>query len=67
MASLLTVVGDGAFALAIDPSGQFVYEGNSYVGTISMFTRNPNTGALTAVPGSPRTYGGNWPSAIAIE
>ena len=67
MASLLTVVGDGAFALAIDPSGQFVYEGNSYDGTISMFTRNPTTGVLTAVPGSPRAYGGSWPSGIVIE
>jgi 6-phosphogluconolactonase len=58
-------------AVQVDPSGQFAYVANGDAGTISVFTINLATGALTAVgapvssilPGVP--HGG--PSAIAID
>jgi len=67
-------VGSGAasapYGVSIDPSGQFLYVGNTNDGTISEFTLNSGTGALTAVGGSPVNSGGNLtndPSSIAIE
>ena len=59
----------GPFAVSVDPSGHFVYAGNSYTGSIAMFTADPNTGALTPVNGSPLIYPNNalGANAIAIE
>jgi 6-phosphogluconolactonase len=48
---------NGPFAVNIDPSGHFLYTGNSYDGTISMFTIDPSSGALSAIGGSPLAYG----------
>lgn len=52
--------------VTIAPSGKFVYVAN-YVaaGTISAFSVNPTTGALTPVPGSPFAAGTS-PRGIAI-
>jgi 6-phosphogluconolactonase (cycloisomerase 2 family) len=55
-------------AVQVDPSGQFAYVGNGDAGTLSVFSINIMTGALTVV-GAPVssiiTDGG--PNAIAIE
>src|ERR1019366_638086 len=59
--------GAGPYAVTVDPSGHFVYVGNSYVPSISMFTADPNTGLLTPVAGSPLSYTGAGADAIAIE
>lgn len=43
---------DGAWA---DPKGRFLFVGSEGVGSVSVFTINQTTGALTLVPGSPFT------------
>lgn len=48
--------GTGPFAVNIDPSGHFLYTGNTYDGTISMFTIDPSSGALSTIGGSPLSY-----------
>lgn len=40
--------GDSPVAVAVDPSSKYAYVANRYDGTISMFTIDPTTGALTA-------------------
>jgi 6-phosphogluconolactonase (cycloisomerase 2 family) len=57
-------------AVGLDPSGNFVYTANfavlpTNVSTVSGFTLDPTTGALTPVPGSPFVSGRN-PDGIAI-
>jgi len=57
-------------AVGLDPSGNFVYTANfavlpTNVSTVSGFTLDPTTGALTPVPGSPFVSGRN-PNGIAI-
>jgi 6-phosphogluconolactonase (cycloisomerase 2 family) len=62
--------GPGPFPVNVDPSGHFVYVGNTFVPSISMFTADPNTGILTPVGGSPLTFGGvsgRGANAMAIE
>jgi 6-phosphogluconolactonase len=46
-------VGAAPKGVAIDPTGSFLYVSNSGDGTVSAFTINPSTGALTAIAGSP--------------
>jgi len=57
--------------IAIDPTGSFLYVSNSGDGTVSAFTINPTTGALTAIAGSPFTASGTastvTPTALAID
>jgi 6-phosphogluconolactonase (cycloisomerase 2 family) len=55
-------------AVQVDPSGQFAYVGNGDAGTLSVFTINLATGALTVV-GAPVSsiFIDGGPSAIAIE
>jgi len=55
-------------AIAIDPSGKFIYvaNGDPPANNISAFVINPNTGALTAVPGSPFAAGPN-PQSIVVS
>jgi 6-phosphogluconolactonase len=43
--------------LAIMPKGNFIYAANNGSSTISGFSVNPTTGALTSVPGSPFASG----------
>ncbi len=57
-------------AVGLDPSGSFVYVANTAVlptnaSTVSGFTLDPTTGALTPIPGSPFVSGRN-PNGIAI-
>jgi 6-phosphogluconolactonase (cycloisomerase 2 family) len=60
--------GGGPFAVSIDPSGHFLYVGNSFLGTVSMFTTDPTTGFLTAVGAGTVSYAGAvGVNAIAIE
>jgi DNA-binding beta-propeller fold protein YncE len=58
--------GDGPSAVAVDPTGRFVYVANSSSGTISVFAITGSTGALSAVSGSPYAAG-SLPSAIALS
>jgi 6-phosphogluconolactonase (cycloisomerase 2 family) len=62
--------GRNPVAVGLDPSGRFVYVANTAVlptnvSTVSGFTLDPTTGALTPVPGSPFVSGRN-PNDIAI-
>jgi 6-phosphogluconolactonase len=62
--------GRNPVAVGVDPSGKFVYTANfavlpTNVSTLSGFTLDPTTGALTSVPGSPFVSGRN-PNGIAI-
>jgi 6-phosphogluconolactonase len=64
--------GQEPLSVAVDPMGRFVYAGNygygtgivgnSGLGSVSAYTINTTTGALTPVSGSPFTagYGLNW-------
>jgi len=58
-------------AAAVDPSSQYLYVANGDAGTISLFTINATTGALTAVAAGVNAYpcviGGEGPQAIVIE
>jgi len=58
------MVNDSSFqpsAIARDPSGKFVYMVNSDEDTIAGYAVDPDTGALTMVPGSPLPAGKPWP------
>jgi len=69
-------IGENSFQLASDPSGKFLYVVNAgspyqitgsasdYAGTISAFTIDSKTGALTGVVGSPFAAGINAISVI---
>jgi DNA-binding beta-propeller fold protein YncE len=65
------IVGLTPQGIAIDPTGSFLYVSNSGDGTVSAFTINPTTGALTAIAGSPFTASGVastvTPTALAID
>jgi 6-phosphogluconolactonase len=64
--------GQEPLSVAVDPKGRFVYAGNygygtsmagsNGLGSVSAYTINATTGALTPVPGSPFAtgYGLNW-------
>jgi 6-phosphogluconolactonase len=52
-------------AVAVDPTGSFLYVVNESSGNVSVFAITAGTGVLTAVNGSPYTAG-SLPSAIAI-
>jgi 6-phosphogluconolactonase (cycloisomerase 2 family) len=56
-------------AVAIDPSGQFLYVANGDAGSITAFTITAGTGVLVAGAETPATNGpfGTGTSAIAIE
>lgn len=58
--------GTGPVALAIPPSGNFLYVANEFTNTVSAFSFNAGTGALTAVGGSPYPVGLS-PSGLAIS
>ena len=63
--------GYGPLGVAIDPSGKFAYVANNGTvsgkpGSVSAFTINPRSGALTPVQGSPFAAGSN-PLAVAVS
>jgi 6-phosphogluconolactonase (cycloisomerase 2 family) len=58
-------------SVAVDPTGHFAYVVNGssaldFSGSISAYTIDPETGALTQVPGSPFPVGGQ-PSSVAAD
>ena len=72
MISARNIPGNVSGYMAIDPTGKFLYV--SYVviangvteGGVAAFSIDANSGALTAVPGSPFSVGGS-PTAAAID
>jgi 6-phosphogluconolactonase (cycloisomerase 2 family) len=55
-------------AVAVDPSGTFVYAaGNTADGAVFGFLIDSATGALTPVPGSPFPTGGGGTIAVAVD
>ncbi len=64
--------GNGANQVTVDPSGQFAYVANQCLnssncsaGSVSAYTINTSTGALSAVAGSP-FVAGNFPFSVAV-
>ncbi len=60
-------VGNIPYDAALSPSGGFLYILNYGDGTISAFTVNQTTGALTAVAGSPFLVGDIFPAAAVVS
>ncbi|HET8668975.1 MAG TPA: beta-propeller fold lactonase family protein, partial [Terriglobales bacterium] len=64
-----TNTGASPTAITVDPSGKFVYvtngAGTAAAGSISAFSLNSSTGALTLVPSSP-FLGGNGPQSAVV-
>jgi 6-phosphogluconolactonase len=58
--------GDFTFSVTVDPSGKFAYVGNYSSNSISAFTINTNTGALTAISGSPFAAGAS-PQSVTVD
>lgn len=58
--------GDFPLDIQLTPSGAYAYVANELSGTVSGYSVNATTGALTAVPGSPFAAGGE-PRSIAID
>ena len=61
--------GTNPYSVAVDPTGRFAYVanlGNSGGGSVSGYTINPATGALTAITGSP-FQAGYFPYSVAID
>ena len=52
-------------ALAIDPTGQYVYAAIESLNAVNVFTRNATNGALTAVAGS-RVATGSLPRDVIV-
>ncbi len=60
-------VGDIPYDAALTPSGGFLYILNYGDGTVSAFSVNQTTGALTAVTGSPFLVGDIFPAAAVVS
>ena len=60
-------LGNLPFDVTLAPSGKFLYIPNFNDATISGFTVNLTTGALTAISGSPFADGDTRPSAVAVS
>jgi 6-phosphogluconolactonase len=56
----------GPTALAVPPTGNFLYVANNFTNAVSVFAFDGSSGALTPAPGSPYTVGLN-PSGLAIS
>jgi 6-phosphogluconolactonase len=52
--------------VAVDPTGKFAYVANKGDNTISAYTINATTGALTPIPGSPFAAG-DAPFSVAVD
>jgi 6-phosphogluconolactonase (cycloisomerase 2 family)/uncharacterized membrane protein len=61
--------GNGAFRVAVDRSGKYLYASNSFDNNISAFTIDGATGSLSGVSGSPFGSGasGGFPFALALD
>jgi len=60
--------GAGTFAtsVTVDPSGRFGYVANAGTNSVSAYTINASTGALTAISGSPFAAGLN-PTSVTVD
>jgi 6-phosphogluconolactonase (cycloisomerase 2 family) len=60
--------GAGTFAtsVTVDPSGRFGYVANAGTNSVSAYTINASTGALTAISGSPFPAGSN-PTSVTVD
>ena len=62
--------GSSPFSVVVDPMGKFLYVANKgtsdTAGSISAYTINPSTGALTEVRGSP-FVAGMYPAGITVD
>ena len=65
-----STIGTGSLSvpgpISMDPSGRFVYVGNTFGDTISMFYADPITGELSNIA-VPLTFPGSGPNAIAVQ
>src|SRR6202011_1547651 len=60
--------GSGPFSVAVDPSGKFAYVVNEGDNTVSGYTINATTGALTPIAGSPFAgTAGTYPQPVAVD
>lgn len=59
--------GNGTFALTTDPGGHFVYATNYVSNTVSAYTVDQTSGALTAVVGTPTVTVGSSPQAVSVD
>jgi 6-phosphogluconolactonase len=57
---------EGANRISMHPNGRFVYVANGGANNIAAFEINANTGALSAVPGSPFSAGAH-PNYVTID
>ena len=60
-------VGMGPLCLKIDPSGKFAYVTNGVSRSVSAYSINATTGALTEIVGSPFMVGSAMPVSMAIH
>lgn len=58
--------GTGPVAVAVTPDGKYLYVANQFANTVSAFSIDTASGALTVVPGSPYLVGTS-PSGLAIS
>ncbi len=61
-----TIKGEFPWAVAVDPTGKFVYVANYYAANVRAFAIDQNTGALAQVPGSPFPAGG-IPRGLTVD
>lgn len=61
-----TTAATGPTGLAVSPTGNFLYVANNFTNTVSAFSFDGSSGALTPVPGSPYAVALN-PSGLAIS
>lgn len=59
--------GKNPYAVAVSPSGKFLYIVNSFDNNISGYAINPSNGKLTSIANSPFPSGGKIPTAIAVS
>jgi DNA-binding beta-propeller fold protein YncE len=60
------MAGSGPFSVAVDPSGRFAYVANQGDGTVSAYTIDSTTGALTQLGNSP-FLAGRAPVSVAVD
>lgn len=54
-------------SIAIDPASKFLYVANANANTVSAFTINGTTGALTAIAGSPYSVGAGASGCLSVD
>jgi 6-phosphogluconolactonase (cycloisomerase 2 family) len=59
--------GSDPSSVVLDPAGNFLFVTNTAANTISAYSVNKSTGALTAVSGSPFASGGTGPVSANID